>query len=216
MPKHRRSRRWVTGLEPNSAFSKAAHFRSLSVAAPGGERAPSAPFRLRWALLSILLVMVAVSPAGFAQDTTSPVPERIGVYDSRAIAVAYVGSAGQVKKMKALTTQMKTARDAGDTNQMARLEAEGRAWQSTLHQQGFGTASVEGLLAEVAGDLPTIQQAVGVTRFVSKWDKAELARHAHAERVEVTMLLVDAFHPTEKQRQRALEIQKTRPQKNVR
>lgn len=157
------------------------------------------------------IIASALAPASRAGDKTPPTQERIGVYDSRAVAVAYAGSTWQVEKMKALTTQMKKARAAGDTNQMARLESEGRAWQSTLHQQGFGTAPVDDLLAEIAGDVSTIREAVGVTRLISKWNKAELDRHSRAERIDVTMLLVDAFHPTEKQRQRALEIQKTKP-----
>jgi hypothetical protein len=160
-------------------------------------------------------LLVALAPAGFAQDKAPPAPERIGVYDSRAIAVAYVGSAQQVKKMKALTTLMKKARDAGDTNQIARLEAEGRVWQANLHEQGFGTEPVDDLLLEIAGDFPAIQQAAGVTRFISKWDQAELDRHSRAERIDITMLLVDAFHPTATQRQRAIEIQKTKPQMSV-
>ena len=161
------------------------------------------------------IIAFALARSSCADDTIPPPPERIGVYDSRAVAVAYVGSTSQVEKMKALTAQMKKARAAGDTNQMARLETEGRAWQSTLHQQGFGTAPVDDLLAVIAGDVSTIREAVGVTCLISKWNEAELERHPRAERIDVTMLLVDAFHPTEKQRQRALEIQKTKPQMSV-
>ena len=157
------------------------------------------------------MAILAIASVAHAQDKA--IPERIGVYDSRAIAVAYAGSAQQVKKMKALTTLMKKARDAGDTNQITRLEVEGRAWQASLHEQGFGTAPVEDLLLEIAGDFPAIQKAAGVTRFISKWDKPELERHPRAERIDITMFLVDAFHPAATQRQRALEIQKTKPQK---
>jgi len=150
---------------------------------------------------------------GCAQDKAPFAQERIGVYDSRAVAVAYAGSTWQVKKMKELTAQLKKAREAGDTNQVSRLEAEGQAWQSDLKRQGFGTAPVEDLLAEIADDLPTILEAAGVTSIISKWNKTELDKHPHAVQVDVTMRLVDAFQPNETQRRRAIEIQKMKPQK---
>jgi len=69
------------------------------------------------------------------------------------------------------------------------------------------------ILTEIVADLPAIQQATGVTSLVSKWNKAELERHANAARVDVTMRLVDAFQPNETQRKRAIEIQQIKPQK---
>ena len=82
-----------------------------------------------------------------------------------------------------------------------------------MKRQGFGTAPVDDILAEIASDLPKIQDAAGVTRLVSKWNKAELDRYPKAARIDVTMRLVDAFQPNETQRKRAVEIQKTKPQK---
>lgn len=158
------------------------------------------------------MTIILIAPAGCAQDKTPPPQERIGVYDSRAVAVAYAGSTWQMKRMKELTAQSKKAREAGDTNRVSRLEAEGRAWQSNLKQQGFGTAPVDDLLAEIASDLPTIQEAAGVTSIISKWNTSELNEYPHAVQVDVTMRLVDAFQPNETQRRRAIEIQKTRPE----
>lgn len=159
------------------------------------------------------MAIVTIGRTPCAQDKTSLPQERIGVYDSRAVAVAYAGSTWQVKKMKDLTVQLKKAREAADTNRVSQLEAEGRAWQSDLKQQGFGTAPVDDLLAEIASDLPRIFEAAGVTGIISKWNKTELDKHPHAVRVDVTMRLVDAFQPNETQRRRAIEIQKTKPQK---
>lgn len=133
------------------------------------------------------------------------------MYDSRAIAVAYAGSAFQQQKMKDLTARHQQAKAAGDTQATARLEAEGRAWQAALHRQGFGTAPVDDLLAHITGELPRLREAAGVTTLISKWNQPELARHPNVERVDVTMQLVDAFRPNETQRKRALEIQKHRP-----
>jgi hypothetical protein len=159
------------------------------------------------------IIALASLPSTWAQDKTPPAQERIGIYDSRAVAVAYAGSTFQVKKMKELTAQLKKAREAGDTRRISQVETAGKEWQATLKRQGFGTAPVDDILAEIASDLPKIQQAAGVTSLISKWNKAELDRHPNAVRVDVTMRLVDAFQPNETQRKRAIEIQTIKPQR---
>jgi hypothetical protein len=115
--------------------------------------------------------------------------------------------------MNDLTAQMKRAHEAGDTNKISQLETAGREWQSNLKRQGFGTDPVDDILAEIASNLPKIQQAAGVTSLVSKWNKAELDRHPKAARIDVTAELVDAFQPNDTQRKRAIEIQQIKPQK---
>jgi hypothetical protein len=72
---------------------------------------------------------------------------------------------------------------------------------------------VDDLLAHIANDLPRIRRDAGVAEIVSKWDKRELKRHVAAEQIDVTMELVDAFHPLPGQRERAREIQKKAPVK---
>jgi hypothetical protein len=168
---------------------------------------------IRMAGTTATMIALASAPSSWAQEKTPPVQQRIGVYDSRAVAVAYAGSTFQVKKMKELTAQLNKARETGDTNRISQLETAGRAWQSNLHRQGFGTAPVDDILAEIASDLPKIQEAAGVTRLVSRWNKAELNRYPKAAQIDVTMQLVDAFQPNITQRKRAVEIQKTKPQK---
>ncbi|HNY47877.1 MAG TPA: hypothetical protein PKN64_13030, partial [Casimicrobium sp.] len=86
-----------------------------------------------------------------------------------------------------------------------------KAEQAALHKQGFGTAPVDDLLAHVAAKLPKIQTDAGVARLISKWNSAELAKLTQAERIDVTMQLVDAFEPNDKQRKYAIEIQTREP-----
>jgi hypothetical protein len=103
---------------------------------------------------SVSMVAIALALPGFAQEKSHNTQERIGVYDSRAVAVAYVGSTFQETKMKDLTAQSKEARETGDAKEVSRLEAEGQAWQAKLKKQGFGTAPVDDLMAHVDGDFP--------------------------------------------------------------
>lgn len=163
--------------------------------------------------LKATVLGVAVATLTPTVRAQSNVTERIGIYDSRAVAVAYAGSSFQQAKMSNLARQQQEAKAAGDKKEIARLEAEGRAWQAQLHRQGFSTAPVDDLLAHISIDLPMIQTDAGVTHLISKWNKPELKKHASAEKIDVTMKLVDAFHPSERQRHHAIEIQKKKPAK---
>jgi hypothetical protein len=172
-------------------------------------------FRKAAALAVTFAAITTAAPAQSipAQPTKENTTERIGIYDSRAVAVAYAGSQFQKVKMQDLINHQQKAKEAGDKKEITRLEAEGRAWQAQLHRQGFGTAAVDDILAHIANELPRIQQDTGVTNLISKWDKPELQKHPGTAQIDVTMKLVDAFHPSELQRKRAIEIQTKLPVK---
>jgi hypothetical protein len=161
--------------------------------------------------IAVFLAASGLASTAPAQQKPDGTRERIGVYDSRAIAVAYVGSTYQQAKLKELEAQLAKAKEAGNTKEVARLETEGKAWQKKLNQQGFGKAPVDDLLVPIAAELPRIQEAAKVTSLVSKWDQARLSKDATFDQIDVTILLVDAFHPNELQRKRAMEIQKLKP-----
>jgi hypothetical protein len=146
-----------------------------------------------------------------AAEAAAPPKERIGTYDSRAIAVAYVGSAAHSKRMEAMQTELARTNAAGDTKRTRELQSQGASLQKTLHEQGFSTAPVDDLLKLVEERLPAIRKEAGVSELISKWDEATLAKHAGAERVDVTLALVKAFDPNERQLKTAVEIQKHAP-----
>ncbi len=137
--------------------------------------------------------------------------ERIGTYDSRAIAVAYAGSPVQQKFIAPLRAAHQAAKQAGNRAEVEKLDAQGRALQQRAHRQAFSTAPVDDLLEQIAETLPAIRRDAGVTALVSIWDADGLARHAGAERVDVTAALVDAFQPTARQRKTVDEIRKQKP-----
>ena len=163
--------------------------------------------------LKATVLGVALATLTSTAPAQSNTTERIGIYDSRAVAVAYAGSSFQKTKLNNLVSEQQKAKAAGDKKAIARIEAEGRAWQAQLHQQGFGTAPVDDLLAHISSELPKIQVDASVTQLISKWNEPELRKHASAEKIDVTMKLVDAFHPSERQRNYAIEIQKKKPAK---
>jgi hypothetical protein len=160
--------------------------------------------------ISASIVAIGLTHTSFAQDK-APKTERIGVYDSRAIAMAFYGSPSHMQQLRQLKAEHQKAKEAGDLGKVAQLEAEGKAQQEKAHQQGFSTAPVDELLLHITNALPEIQKAAGVTVLISKWDEAGLKKHAGAERVDVTMKLVDAFQPNERQRKFAIEVQNRKP-----
>jgi hypothetical protein len=138
-------------------------------------------------------------------------PVRIGIYDSRAIAVGWANTAPFNAWWGGLQSEYKQAKAAGDQERVKELEAEAEARQRLQHVQAFSTAPVDDILARIEDSLPQIQEEAGVTMLVSKWDSESLAKYPSAELVDVTMMLVDAFHPTEQQRKYAIGIQTRDP-----
>ena len=137
---------------------------------------------------------------------------RVGVYDSRAIVVAAVGKDKAFEKwLHRLMAEHKKAEAEGNLKRVEELEAEAMARQKLLHKQGFSTAPVDDILENIKDSFLKIKRKAGVDVIVSKWDKNALAKHKSAELVDVTMMLVDAFDPNERQRKGAIDIQKHTP-----
>lgn len=140
---------------------------------------------------------------------------RVGVYDSRAIVIAFVDSpaykASDGKKLAEMRAEHDKAKAEGNEKRVAELEAWGKAQQVLLHKQGFSTAPVDDILKHIKDQLPEIAKAAGVGPIVSKWDKAAIAKYKSAELVDVTMAMVKAFQPTVGQLKAATEVQKQEP-----
>lgn len=169
------------------------------------------------ALFCCLLLIAQVCRAEVSEskeDADSSV-KRIGTYDSRAIAVAFVGSeiyrATAGKKMAEVMTELRKAESEGDQEQIRELKDWGKARQELRHRQGFSTAPVDDILAHISKKLPGIRKRTGVDLLVSKWDAKTLAKYKSAEQIDVTMSLVDAFNPNERQKGRAISVQKHNP-----
>ena len=161
--------------------------------------------------ISALILIGGLTQSSLAQGQDSKDKERIGIYDSRAIAVAFAGSPIQEKELRKLMEERKKAREAGDLETVAKLEAEGKARQVKLEKQGFGTAPVDDILARITDALAEIQKTDGLSAIISKWDETELKKHPGAGTVDVTMKLVDALQPNERARKNAVEIQTHKP-----
>ena len=119
----------------------------------------------------------------------------VGTFDSRAVAVAYVRSSAFANEMAAQEAALERAKEAGDEARVAELEAWGPTTQRRIHEQGFGTAPVDDILARIEHELPAIADEAGVDVIVSKWALAH-TRPA-AKFVDLTHALAARFDPDE-------------------
>lgn len=166
--------------------------------------------RSQWAavgLMALVMTGCAGGPIGVGGDPDGA----IGVYDSRAVAIAYVGSDHFKTWMADLRKEHDEAKASGDQDRAKELWASAVVRQDQLHKQGFGTAGVGGLLLLIDAETEEIKKQAGLVFLVSKWDKKRMRRFSRVRKVDVTMALVDAFEPDEIQRKSAIEILDKKP-----
>ena len=165
-------------------------------------------------LLTFMTQIACIGPRNPEGSTTTGFT-RIGIYDSRAIAIAFVGSevyrttAG--KKMAEMMQERNKAEAEGNTQRIIELKTWKQTQQALRRRQVFSTASVDDILAHISDQLHGIKKAAKVDLLVSKWDKTTLDRNRQAKRVDVTMQIVAALKPKEKQKKMAIDIQKRDP-----
>lgn len=145
-----------------------------------------------------------------AAETSAP-PERIGTYDSRAIAYAHFWSDGHQRKLNDLSKAAKVAMAGGDEERFKELEAALKKEQETSHLQVFSTAPVDDVLAGIKDRLPAIRKEAGVATLVSKWDEPVLKKYRGARQVDVTDLLLREFKLDEKKMKVVQDIRKQKP-----
>lgn len=130
---------------------------------------------------------------------------QVGIYDNRAIAVAYARSMHNPvnEKMK----EFEEAKAASDTTRMKELEAWGGKHQRQLHRQGFSRVPVDDLLAHVKDKLPEVAQRAGVDVIAWLCDYTS----QRIEMVDITKELVLLFEPSEETLKTVDEILKIDP-----
>ena len=122
----------------------------------------------RFIVSSAVALCVMAGAAAFGQSKENTL--RIGVYDSRAVAVAYGNSAEFRKSLDAVTADHKKAKDAKDDKRVKEIETQMKAKQRRLHEQGFSTGSVASIMAKIKDSLPGVAKKAGVDVIVSKWE----------------------------------------------
>lgn len=116
---------------------------------------------------------------------------RLGVYDSRAVAIAYGRSAYNRERIDGLLARHKRAVEAGDGPLAEALAREGEAHQVRMHLQAFSNAPVDDALDPVRDRLAGIAADAGVGAIVAATDY----RASWVGVVDVTDGIVRLYNP---------------------
>ena len=147
-------------------------------------------------VMAMFLLFCSFSSGGETPAKKSAKLLRVGVYDSRAVAVAYAHSEWNRAELKERMKEMEKAKAAGDEKKVEELKAWGQQRQQKIHLQGFGSAPVQDLLKPVHRELAAVAGKAGVDLIVSKWQIDYQSKDA--ELVDVTDALVSLYKPNEK------------------
>lgn len=154
--------------------------------------------------LALLAVATEMAPAQTARKII-----RVGVYDSRAIAVAYANSREYQNLMKLVELDYAQAKNASNVTRMNDIQKRLQATQRRLDDQTFSTGSVAGVMAILKSSLPHLAREAGVDIIVSKYELNYQSLNVETE--DVTDKLVALFHTSEQGWKWAKEIQQKPP-----
>lgn len=134
---------------------------------------------------------------------------RVGVFDSRAIALARFHCPDFDNPAKQLHAKLEHAQQQGDEKEIARLKRLGPLHQAHLHDLVFGSGSVNKYFKELKERLSAIAQEENLVMIVSKWETANLT--ADVVLVDITEKLVDLYHPDENIRRMKEGVKNSEP-----
>jgi hypothetical protein len=160
-------------------------------------------------LISWAAVVCLVSILIGAEEKKAAKPLRVGVYDSRGVALACFRSEWWNNQVQEKMKEMEKAKAAGDTKKVKELEEWGQSNQTKAHLQGFGTAPVKNLLERVNKELALAAQQAGVDIIVSKWQIDYQAKDAQV--VDMTDAVVALYKPSEETLKILEEMKKQQP-----
>ena len=157
---------------------------------------------------ALSLILVAMAFASFGSETQTN-KFRLGIYNSRSVALAYGRSKANNEVISKLFAEADKAKAAGDNAKLDQLKKEGAARQDRLHRQVFGDAPIDDILdGALKASLPEIEKKANVTKIATK-----APTDPAVETVDITTAMVDVFEPTPETRKLIEEIAKHPPLK---
>lgn len=158
--------------------------------------------RILWAGVACM-TLIGITSSSHAQEAAKKI--RVGVYDNRAIALAYFGSEYNAFLKK--RTEVKEARAAGDSVRVKELDAWVKKFQRQIHFQGFCRAPVDDLLLLVKDKMAAVVKNTGVDLIGWQPDYTG----AEVEIVDITDELVALFNPTQKKLDEIKQLKDVEP-----
>lgn len=145
--------------------------------------------------LALVLGLAQADTLSAADKSLEKPSAKIGVYDSRIVALAYYRSASQIARFKALHDEYNKAKADNNQKRLQELEREGPWNQIRMHQQVFSTAGILNITSQFQDEIKNIAKTEGVAAIVSKWEMPYL--DPAIATVDVTMAMAKLFNPDE-------------------
>ena len=120
---------------------------------------------------------------------------RVGLFDSRALAIAFARSEEWNRQLRDIKSEYEKAKAAGNEKRVKEIDTQMSNHQKLAHKQAFGTWPVDDILDVVKAKLPGVAKDANVDVIVSKWHVVYQA--PSAELVDVTETLANLFNPSE-------------------
>ncbi len=168
---------------------------------------------LRRSLIVAVLISSAVyafaakSTSGKDAEQTEKSLVRIGIFDSRAIAVAYAHSEYNENVMQDLMKKKKKAEKKGDAERVAEIEKQGERLQDKMHRQTFGKSNVDDLLEPIMKRLDEVAKKANLDIIADD----TIFTGPGVETVDVTKEIVALFDPSPRTLNTVKELKKTKP-----
>ena len=157
-------------------------------------------------VLSSIFIFLFLSTQILSQQEMQKL--RIGIFDSRCIAMAY-GRTDFLKEMDSIKIKYAKAKEEGNKELVEELERLAPTKQLLMDQQGFSTGSILNIMEKVKDKLPSIAKDNNIKFIVSKWEV--MFTDESIELVDITDQLVEFFNPDEATRKIIEEIKAMKP-----
>jgi len=147
-----------------------------------------------WIVIGAMIAIIASRDAANSQ-MQSPKPQvRIGIYEPRALALAYWRSDAGLKQIHDAVNQAQVAKQNGcPMIQLQALEGNCQALQDHMMAQAFGGAPIDDVLAKLQNVLPKVAQKNDIVAIVPQ----VTFKGENVEAVDVTGDLAAPFKPND-------------------
>lgn len=148
--------------------------------------------RIVMLVLVVVVTVVTGRVAGVSKSVKAKTPAiSVGVFDSRAVACAWIRSKANAQRIEQIQAEYKKAEAKGDQKLMEQMVEE----QRIAHKQVFGNEPIDDVLEKIKDKLGKIASDAGVDILVSKWEVAY--QNKSAKFVDVTWEMVNLFDPSD-------------------
>lgn len=143
--------------------------------------------------LAGLAAHTAVGEDEQPEEKTSEAKLRVGIFDSRALAIAYGQSKVTQDKFKELRAERQEAKNAGDQKLAGEVQSRIEALRTSFYKQAHGIGPIANILEIIKDKIPGIAEEAKVDVIIRKWDI--VYQRPDIEFVDVTDLMVKPFNP---------------------